>query len=182
MNQTIVAYHASNRRFEEFSLDTLSVTSLGFHFAETPELAANAAIKAGKHNPEVWAFELTLENPLQVPGLDNGFAAFRLLDKMFSEGLLTEEQYYVYMDRYDEIEEGDSFDMPQEVNSLMRDLLAELNHDGFAYFNTFDSGLNLEDTGQDVEPAMSWIVLDPAKISKPLHKVEMAKAEKPGFR
>lgn len=168
---TITAFHASDRSFDRFAVDLLADDSLGFHFAETYDLAINAAIKAGRRAPAARAWTLEVRNPIRVRGLPNGFSAFRLLDAMVDDGILTPEVYNRYMDAYDEIESEHPDEIAPRVNALMRSLLGELGADAFEYRNEFDAGLNFTGTGADVQPALSWIVLDP-DLAKPLMEMD----------
>ena len=160
----IEGYHASLSKVTTFDINKIDDASLGFHFAETPELAINAAIKAGKRNPVVAKYFLDIKNPLRITGQPNGFSAFKVLDDMMKHGQLSDDLYNTFMDRYDDIEEGGVFDIALEVNAMMRDLLGTLGNDGFEYMNTFDAGLNIQGTGTDVQAGLSWIVLSPRQI------------------
>lgn len=160
----MIVYHASDRKITNFNLDFISDSSLGFHFAETPELAVNAAIKAGKVHPEAHPYRLAINNPLRIKGQENGFPAFRVLDSMIEANQLNDEQYNQFMTRYEEIED-EYDDLAIKANALMREVLSTLGHDSFEYMNNFDAGMNLVGTGHNVKPALSWIVLDPKQIS-----------------
>lgn len=156
-----IVYHASDwpKQIENF-IDP----EIGFHFAANPELAINAAIKAGKRKPVVFPYRITLRNPVEISNQPNGFTGFRVLDDLLERGILTEDEHAAAMDEYDELEDTRTWDLDEAAAELIQRLMKERGIDSLVHFNTFDAGLNIAGTGLDVEPDWSFIVFDNQQI------------------
>jgi|DEB0MinimDraft_6_1074348.scaffolds.fasta_scaffold00506_12 site-specific DNA-cytosine methylase len=156
-------YHSTDADFDAFDPRR---SEIGFHFAASPELATNAAIKGGRLPSNLTSREYDLDTKgfVEIAGQGNGFTAFRLIEDLADRGFIDNDRFGELMDRYEAIEDELATD-PEEfalaVNRLMRDAVEPLGIKGFYYDNQFDSGLNLLGTGQDVQPGRSYIALTP---------------------
>ncbi len=153
-------YHATDRQFSDFRYP-----EIGFHFAANPNLAVNAAIKSGKRDPVAYAYDITLQNPVEISGQPNRFPAFRVLDDLLDRDIIDAEEHDVAMDQYDEMEATLWADELQEESAkLIQNLVKPKGIDSFTYWNEFDAGYNILGTGPDVEPDWSFIVFDNSQI------------------
>ena len=180
-----VVWHASSNEFNNFE-----VREVGFHFAETPELAQNAAKLNNKHDAVPRAFRLNCKNTVETTAQKNGFNSERILEDLMERGALDEgavNQFYekvlngfyddpqeiedkVYKDLYDK---GIYYniDIGQQAESeLISKFLISQGIDCLKYWNTFDAfGMSSlfveEDKEAPVQPDWSYIVLDSSSIS-----------------
>ena len=183
-----VVWHATSSNFNDFYLK-----EIGFHFAETPELALNAASLSGKQGAVAKPFRLSVRNMLEITGQKNGFGAEDLLEDMLDRGYINDDQFN---EAYDALEYMD--DNPEEfedriykemeskgiwVNEpmviykqaqaeVLKPFLYKWGIDSFKYWNTFDAyGLysvflkDGEEIDSPVQPNWSYIALDNNQIT-----------------
>lgn len=159
---TVIAYHATDSNFNEFD-DKYS--EIGFHFAETPELAKNAVIKTGKEPKIVKKASLSI-NPILLTGQPNGFHGFRVIDDLFDRGVADEYEYDALMEKYEDLEDELSQDeLKITISRLIRNFIKSKGYDSIKYYNEFDAGLNIEGTGEDVNAGYSYIIFDNDQVN-----------------
>ena len=171
------------------NFDTFSNPEIGFHFADDPMLAANAAIKTGKDPKElkILDVELNMNNPVEITAQGNSFNAPDVLEDMVNRGYINDQQFedayaraMIIEDRT--IAKDTTYVSASEAKILENELIKEVAEtvgiDGFYYHNEFDAGLNPEGTGLDVMPGRSYIALRPeqAVINKPKISDELVDA------
>jgi GNAT superfamily N-acetyltransferase len=159
---TVIAYHATDSNFNEFD-DKYS--EIGFHFAETPELAKNAVIKTGKEPKIVKKASLSI-NPILLTGQPNGFHGFRVIDDLFDRGVADEYEYDALMGKYEDLEdELSQYELKITISRLIRNFIKSKGYDSIKYYNEFDAGLNIEGTGEDVNAGYSYIIFDNDQVN-----------------
>ena len=179
-------WHASPSDFDEFLFK-----EIGFHFAETKELAENAARLGGKNNAEARPYRINVSNMVEITGQKNGFSGDRLLVDLLERGHISEAQFNHGMDALENFEdnpeemeemvwnltEGKGYYGPfdeykQAEAEVLKKLFTEWGMDGFKYWNTFDAFGMASVFGEDftkdlggVQPDWSYIVLDDSQIT-----------------
>lgn len=179
-------WHASDSDFDEFIFK-----EIGFHFAETKELAENAARLNGKNSAVARPYKITSKNMVEITGQKNGFRGYDLIDDMMQRGYISKEQHddaidalYNFEDHYEEYEdleiekmEARGYYLPfdsynQAEATVLKRYFDEWGIDGFKYWNTFDAyglaslfGDKFNEGSDGVQPSWSYIVLDNSQIT-----------------
>ncbi len=164
--EPLVVYHATDVEI----VGEFKNPQIGFHFAVDEALARNAAIKGGRSSGDlrVEPVYLDMQNVVEITGQQNGFQPYPLFNDMLDRGYINEALYDEAVDRHFAIEESLAWYKEQEEmeqnNLLVREIAGRVGIDGFRYMNEYDAGLNIEGTGLDVEPGISYIALNPNQI------------------
>jgi hypothetical protein len=96
------AFHSTDQVFTVFENP-----QIGFHFAANPELAHNAAVMGGRNNPFEIEFKLGLKKPLTVKDPPaNGWAGDILVDKLLTQGVISEKEYNRSLDMFEKYEDS----------------------------------------------------------------------------
>jgi len=173
IERDITAYHSTDQVFKTFK-----EPEIGYHFAEKPELAHNAALKGGKHNPFEMERRLGIKNPLILEeGLNNGWYAWRLLEKLADLGVINDNEFNKYMDLAEKYEDAETaFELTNseyrvKIKNMFKELLNSKGYDSIKYWNTFDAGPTMDQlmSGEtsNVTPGWSYIVFSNKQIKTP---------------
>ena len=178
----ITAFHASPKQIVgDFKISSKDV---GIHFAETPQLATNAAVKSSLDTPfaydEMQPFQYTLEadpNSIVSINAEGGrFDFYDILEDLFNNKKISSNTFNDTFDKIQDIENQVSTlgyeEMMQKQNIVFAKMLKDKeNIKALKYFNTKDAGMTWRDLenqnfSNNVEPDFSYMVLDPSIIKK----------------
>lgn len=184
-----VVWHASPSDFDEFLFK-----EIGFHFAETKELAENAARLNEKDSAVARPYKLTYTNMVEITGQKNGFRGYDLIDDLLKRGHIDRAQrdaaieaLYEFEDNYEEYEDREvekmeaggyygPFDAYNQAEAtVLKGFFDEWGIDAMKYWNTFDAyGLaslfgdrmmQEMDAAGGVKPNWSYMVFDNRQIT-----------------
>ncbi len=180
--KSITAFHASPKQIVgDFKVSSKDV---GIHFAETPQLAKNAAVKASLDTPfaydEMQPFQYTLEaDPESIVSINaegGRFDFYDVLENLLEDKKISSSTFNETFDKIQDIENQVSDigfeEMMQKQNQVFSQMLVDKeNIQALKYFNTKDSGITWRDLenqnlSNNVEPDFSYMVLDPKIIKK----------------
>lgn len=182
LKEMTTAFHSTDQVFTVFENP-----QIGFHFAANPELAHNAAVMGGRNNPFEIEFKLGLKKPLTVKDPPaNGWGGDILVDKLLTQGVISEKEYNRSLDMFEKYEDQLNNDAITEatfdkrVSKMIKNLLASKGFDSIKYWNTYDAGYTAQQlenmtrndkgdyliSGEPIAPDWSYIVFDNKQIER----------------